>query len=739
MGLTVGIDLGTTNSVTCIKKINISNIINAEGEELTPSCVTAVANTEKGSFDFIVGRHSLNLQKQYPEQTVRSVKRLMGREFNDPEVQSMINNNVVSYRIVTDPSEPNSILIPLGDQKYTPWMISGIILSKLIADSEAELKGKIEQAVVTVPAYFSDRQKFATRAACDYADLKLLRLLPEPTAAALSFGMENVSKDDFRTIMVFDLGGGTFDISILSLAGGSFMEITKGGDMWLGGENIDQLLVDHIFDRAQKIANCKPIVELVNKLAPADQARFLVEIKEKAEAAKIELSVKELVTVSMFGLLKDEDNQLIDIDVTISRIEFEQLIDPVVKRVSTIAKQILHEIRFEFELIDTVLMVGGSSMILAIQDELKDLFGAAKVMIHPRPMLAIAEGAALMAAKMISQEQGEETFSMMHSTAHDYYLQLAGGKKHLLVARNTPLPIMVEEKLKFAYSDQFLARLRVFNEVDGMLEAVGELWFHKKDYMDLKNQPAEFKLCFSVDEDNIITMKAWSVQNEQHYVETKIVRGGLAAKLYNDLEHTLSIAMANSKSSGVENDILSLSDTVVSTILSVSDPVTGETNIAQKQKAEQQINILKKFQQKDIAPLGLYKFGLIAQKIGLNGLLSSSDKVRLENILAEFKQALEELDDIAKFEQLQDQLKIFYFDLPMLADLTRAEIASKSLAKNYPYEAKQISNQVKKITSLYLEKNESLVDVALEDLDDLMSGISWNDAPSGRFDRDVVL
>ena len=160
-------------------------------------------------------------------------------------------------------------------------------------------------------------------------------------------------------------------------------------------------------------------------------------------------------------------------------------------------------------------------LVPAIQDELRNLFGPEKVMVHPRPMLAIAEGAALMAAKMTSQENLNEqkSFSMMHSTAHDYYLQLADGKRHLLVARNTPLPAAVEEKLSFSHNEQSLARLRVFNEVEGVLDTVGELWFHKEDaetILNKKNEPAELMLRFSVDEDNIITMKAWSLKNEQH-------------------------------------------------------------------------------------------------------------------------------------------------------------------------------------------------------------------------------
>jgi molecular chaperone DnaK len=626
----------------------------------------------------------------------------------------------------------------------TPEIISGIILSKLIRDGEAELQGKVDQAVVTVPAYFSDRQKFATRAACDYAGIKLLRLLPEPTAAALSFGLGELSKNESRTIMVFDLGGGTFDISVLSFAGGSFMEVTKGGDMWLGGNDIDQLLVDYTFACAQKTADCKPITELVDKLSPIDKARFLVEIKEKAEAAKIELSSEESATIEIFGLLKDEANKLVDIDVTIARAKFDQLLEPIAKQVSHMAKQILHEIRFEPELIDTVLMVGGSSLVPAIQDELRAMFGPEKVMIHPRPMLAIAEGAALMAAKMTSQENVKEDqlFSMMHSTAHDYYLQLADGKRHLLVARNTPLPFTVEEKLEFAHREQFLARLRVFNEVEGVLDTVGELWFHKEDAgsdLGKKNEPTELMLRFSVDEDNIITMKAWSLQNEQLCVETQIARGGLAAKLYNDLEHTLSSIIANCSRASIEDDALRLSRSIVSTILSASDPITGETRAEQKQKAQHQINTLKGCQQKSIAPLSLYEFALIVQTTSAN-ILSDEQKSCLKNILEEFKQALENLNDTTTFERLKKELEKFYDDAPTTVDLARAENAASVIDAHYPDEAKQIRKQARRIVDLHKQENEDLTKSARETLYEFIHArVSWSDTPTGRFDRDVLL
>lgn len=359
-------------------------------------------------------------------------------------------------------------------------------------------------------------------------------------------------------------------------------------------------------------------------------------------------------------------------------------------------------------------------------------------------MLAISEGAALMAAHMIRQADLEEqTFSMMHSTAHDYYLQLAGGKRHLLVARNTPLPISVKEKLKFSHDEQLLARIRVLNEVEGVLETVGELWFHKKDNeisVNKENDPTEFMLNFSVDEDNIITMKAWLLPNEEHSVEAHIARGGLSAKLYNDLERTLATIITNSQSASLEYDMLRLSYKVVATIMSATDPITGETRALEKQKAQDQINTLKNCQEKNIAPLSQYAFAVEAQKIGsAYYVFSHQEKTRLQNILIEFKQAIEDLNDASKFESLQKELEHFYIDVPIAADLARAGNAASILENDHPYEARKIRDQAKKLADLSLHHNEGLVESARETLYDLMSMLSFSDLPSGRFDRDVIL
>lgn len=741
MATVIGIDLGTTNSVTAVKKVTAAPIKNAEGDLLTPSAVTAVPKTDN-QFDYIVGRHSRELQKQYPEQTVLSVKRLMGREFEDHEVQKLIKNNQFAYHIETDPTEPGSIYIPLGGKKQTPEMISGLILKKLIADSEAELKATIDGAVITVPAYFSDRQKFATRAACDYAGIKLLRLLPEPTAAALSFGLAELPKDVTRTVMVFDLGGGTFDISVLTLSGGSFMEITKGGDMWLGGDNIDTLIMHHVFSMIEKEELCKPISELIELLSPSDKARFLVEIKEKSENCKIELSTKHSANIALFGILKDENGQLIDIDVTIKRDELNDLLKPMTARITEIASQILNEIRFEPELIDTVMMVGGSSLIPAIKDALCNMFGSEKVLRHPRPLSAIAEGAAFMAAKLAGEKTVEDAFALMHSTSHDYFLQLADGKKHLLVAKNTPLPIQVEQKLTFAQDDQVIARIRIFNEVNHILETVGELWLHKDQfqqslYSNNKNKKTEFCLRFSVDEDNIIVLTVWPVGREDLIVTERIARGGLAIKLYHDMERALSTTIADSYDRSSEIDALMLARCVINTIQAVSDPMTGQTNPEQKLKAQRQINVLCALGESDIAPTARLEFAKVALQ-QTQQVLPEEKYAQFQKIVGQYTQHLSDFESIEVLETIDDELDNFYKDTPAASLLGHAECFSESIEEDYPGVARKIRDQAKIYIKLSQDNAEdALKECAEEAIQDLMRGFTSSDIPSGRFDRDV--
>ena len=343
-----------------------------------------------------------------------------------------------------------------------------------------------------------------------------------------------------------------------------------------------------------------------------------------------------------------------------------------------------------------------------------------------------------MASKMTDQEQA---FSMMHSTSHDYYLQLADGKRHLLVARNTPLPVIIEEKLSFTHQDQLLARLRVLNEVEGILESVGELWFHRGAFekRNESNQPEELMLRFSVDEDNIISMKAWSLRDETLCVEAQIARGGLAAKLYNDLEQTLSSIISACRDSSVEYNVLRLSQSVVSTILLASDPITGETCSAQKEKAQRQIQTLKSCQQNNMSPLSQHRFVQLTLH-NLANVLSDDEQQQLNTISENLKHALDHLDDSEQLLKLKEDVEAFYHNVPIAGVLTRAMNAAQLVLADYPKDAKDIRNQAKIVTELYRRGDDEAYEDALDRLNYLIYPIFSSSAPSrGRFERDVRL
>ena len=735
MGMSVGIDLGTTNSVVSVKKLSISTLLNSEGDELTPSSVTAVPK-ENGMWDWVIGKPSLYLMKQYPDQTVTSVKRLMGREFDDLEVQNIINQKRTGYSIITDLSEPGSILIPVGGQNRTPEEISSLILKKVTTDASQDAGNSVDSAVVTVPAYFSDSQKFATRTACELAGLRLLRLLPEPTAAAISFGLDD-DKNSSQTLMVFDLGGGTFDISILNVSQGIFMEIAKGGDMWIGGDNIDHLLTEYVFSKVETEENCPPVRELMEELPPRERARFITEIKEKCETAKIRLSSNPVAQVESFGILRDRNQNLIDIDVSITREEFEKIITPLTNRLSDLTNQLLREIRFEPELIEKVLMVGGSSLIPKVQDELKREFGASKVQVHARPLTAVAEGAAWMAAHLAGAA-AENEMLIMHSVAHDYYIQLAGGQKYLLAPRNSPLPFSIEQKFRFATEEQKVARLRVFNELDGITETVGELWFHSDTQKTSADHREELNLRFTVDEDNIIGLQATSVTNPRRKVESQIARGGMALKLYSDLERTLADSIAHASSGTAEDDALRLSENIVNGILQASIQQSSSMRSEQKRTVQKQINNLGELIKKEDAPLSRLEFGEAALECAAEVLPAADEHELRHEIVAPLRFELENLKDVEHQIELLEKLHNFWKKAPIAAEMTRAHCAVENLGSSKITETIQL--KMKELKVAYQTKSLSSIDDARKALESSHAHLfDYSDAPARAFDRDVVL
>jgi len=620
MSKTIGIDLGTTNSAAGLKRLEVEIIPNTEGDVLTPSVVGAMG--KKGFFrkqeQFVVGKHALDWLAQDPENTILSVKRLMGRGFSDPEIERLVREHHFSYTVCPSTSgSTNSVAVMLGGKEYSPEQISSKILSKIKEDCEKNLGEEIEYAVVTVPAYFNDKQKHATRIAATLAGLKVQRLLPEPTAAAISFGVDSLAVGEAKTIMVYDFGGGTFDISVLTIADGQFIEQGKGGDMWMGGDDIDNLIARYIYQRTEEAYEINNIVALIDKMPRDEKNRFRGDLRRKVEQAKIQLSDKERTVIEILGLLKDEDGDIVDIEVEFTRQQFESLLAPLADRSVELIARVLADIHFEPAMIEQVVMVGGSSSIPLLQRKVREIFGADKVLIHQRPMLAITEGAAILAHRLttsyecpqcgkdVAQEDDRCAYcgfdlaadlskrgvrDIVHSVSHDYYLELEDGSDHLLVEKNTPLPLTTQGTFSLVHSDQYLVHLKFFNHVGNSRESIGDLWLSFDEAItDSKSKHAEVILDFKIDEDNIIMVAAALKGHPDIKVSRTLSRGGSDERLFLDLEKAIAEINSEQHEYWVTYDFLQWITHVAKHINNVMDPETGKENTKATEQAKRQL------------------------------------------------------------------------------------------------------------------------------------------------------
>ena len=625
MSRSIGIDLGTTNSVAAIKRVQVEILKNTEGDYLTPSCVTLKKKKLSPVFsklakpEFVVGKDALEWMKQDPENTVQAVKRLMGRSILNREVQKIIEEKRVSYRIDRHSrGTANKLGIMLGEKEFSPEEISAKILEKIRLDAEASFGGEVAYAVITVPAYFNDKQKHATRMAAAMAGLKVRRLLPEPTAAAISFGVDNIKGDDAKTILVFDFGGGTFDLSVLTISGGQFIEQGKGGDMWLGGEDMDRLLADYVLAEIAREYDIPDIGAFIEGQKPKQRNRFRGELKTAVEKAKIRLSDDDEAFMEILGVLKDEDGDLVDVDVEITRERFDEMIAPMVNTVVTLTQKVLEDIHFTPDLIDNVLLVGGSSRIPKVIEAMKQTFGHEKVMVHERPMLAIAEGAAILSHRLaetyecpqcgldVGQQEKtcsgcgfdletyiieEGVFDIVHAAAHDYYIYLENGEKHLLVEKNTPLPCRKTETFKLVHSEQKLVHMKFFNVVNDQEESIGDLWLgvdededaddkddSNRDHPEKKDVPLRVELALEIDENNLIEVTASMKELPHIKLSRTLSRGSADEKLLVSLEEAISEANDKKYSMYIMIDLLQRALSAVRDINRVVAPETGRVD-----------------------------------------------------------------------------------------------------------------------------------------------------------------
>ncbi|HEY9124129.1 MAG TPA: Hsp70 family protein, partial [Bacteroidales bacterium] len=394
MKKTIGIDLGTSNSVIAFKDTGVKIIRNKENEELTRSCIGLRKE------EILVGRTAYQLLKTDPVNTILSVKRLMGGAIKDKMVQDMIDSPYYKYGITSlKGGTDDAVAVILGGKQYTPEQLSAEILKKLKTDAEEKLGDEVTHAVITVPAYFTEKQKNATRIAAQLAGLKVQKLLAEPTAAAIAYGVDNLKAGDAKTVLIYDFGGGTFDLSILNIVDGQYMEAGTGGDRWLGGDDLDRALQTHILKRMESEYNISDINSLIENLPQKKKILFEAQFRENVEAIKIELSSSTNAQLIMDGI-EDENGEWIDFDLTISREEFEKLAKPFIERSIELIEILLKEVGYDISMIDNILLVGGTSCIPLVKQMLSQKYGNDKVKVSEKPMLAIAEGAGILSHRL---------------------------------------------------------------------------------------------------------------------------------------------------------------------------------------------------------------------------------------------------------------------------------------------------------------------------------------------------
>jgi molecular chaperone DnaK (HSP70) len=382
----IGIDLGTTNSLAAIADKDIRVLPTRAGEQLTPSVVSFVKKRRAEEGEIVVGRQAVANAVRAPEETIFSIKRLMGAIYGEPRIEEVRQH--ISYRLADPPppeDEDQGVKAILNNQPYSPVDISAMILKAVRVDAEQSLGESVTHAVITVPAYFEERQRDATRQAAEQAGVKVLKIIDEPTAAAMFFG---VGKEGERhRVLVFDLGGGTFDISIIQMTGGQYQVLEITGDRWLGGDDFDRAIIQRMIEWVKEEYN----------FDPSNDKDFLG--KAKAEAEKVKIALGSLQSAEIFAPLsvKIPNQGPVDIAMSVSREEFESDIAPLVDRTIELVNRALRNQSFTPEDISEVLLVGGSTSVPLVRQAVVDVFGVQKVRRHVNPMECVALGAAILA------------------------------------------------------------------------------------------------------------------------------------------------------------------------------------------------------------------------------------------------------------------------------------------------------------------------------------------------------
>lgn len=744
MAKSIGIDLGTTNSVAGIKKTHLEILTNAEGESLTPSCVTVKKRKKLFKLavqeEYVVGRHALEWIKQDPVNTITAVKRLMGRSLDDPEIKKIIANRNLQNRICQlTTGTANSLAVILGGKEHTPAQISAKILGKLMSDAEKVLGDAVAYAVITVPAYFNDKQKHATRTAAGLAGLKVRRLLPEPTAAAISFGVDNVGHDDAKTVLVFDFGGGTFDLSVLTISGGQFIEQGKGGNMWLGGEDIDSEIMAFVLDQTAREYGIDDMDALIADQDEKHRNLFLGELKSAVERAKIQLSDLQETYIEILAMLKDSDGDAIDVDVTLTRQRFEEMIAPIVDATVDLTRKLLADIHFTPDLIDQVLLVGGSSCIPAVIAAIENEFGRQKVLLHPRPMLAIAEGAAILSHRLsesyecpqcgqsVSQSDpacarcgfdleayivAESVFDIVHAAAHDYYIYLENDERFLLIEKNTPLPCEKTERFKLVCADQRLVHMKFFNIVNEAEESIGDLWLGIDEDESAAEEPVNLEITLRIDENNLVEAAAVVKERPRVELSKTLSRGEADEKLFMALEDLINTANQNGHSRFAVDDLTRRALSVIKDIDHVIDKQTGEVNASAYRSAEMKIDKAAQMAENDFTSDALINYARFALNY-FGPMINKDQQAAVEKEIETLKR-MDEHGTYAENVKAYERLDAALDDIGWINILMTIHRAGECCDEQQPAKAAKFYNALDHIIEAYTQGKIDRVNSRIE-------------------------
>jgi len=712
----IGIDLGTTNSVVAFKDTAVKIIRNKENEELTRSCV----GLRKG--ELLVGRNAYQLLTADPINTILSVKRLMGGAIKDKMVQDMIHSPYYKFGITSLKSgTDDAVAVVLGGKQYTPEQISAEILKKLKEDAEEKLGDEVTHAVITVPAYFTEKQKNATLRAAEIAGLKVQQLLAEPTAAAISYGIDNMKAGDSTSVLIYDFGGGTFDLSILTIVDGRYIEGGKGGDRWLGGDDIDKALQEFILKKFESTnnSNIKNVKQLVENLSQKKKWNFEGLLRMKTEEKKIELSSSKTANIFIDNLLEDENGDSVDIDIDLTREEFESIAKPFIERSIELIGTLFKEVGYDISMIDKILLVGGTSCIPLVKQMLSEKFGAGKIKVSEKPMLAIAEGAAILSNRLDDNyikptEEEPQLEEILHCTSHKYFVALKDGEFGEIINRQESLPHNVSRAFKTTMNNQKIVKVAIHSDIeDGIIKPTPETtgFFTLEDDLPLGS---DIVLDITLGIDEVFNIKAYPKNHKSKSKHIVLGRGNKDSRALDFLSSCLEKMMGNGFSEKQRDFFFKSAKKEIEKINSF-----GTENSDSEKWEEVGTNAFSAFEQAEriTDTVDEDELAIIFAAILLNeypDLIGSETSTTMKRLISETKN---EDDPLLKIQAMQ-KLKTLTDEYPVLITLFTVKMASDKAVKSNPTDGHRLLQMHDQIVNHFRNRRKdeafALLDEAIE-------------------------